>query len=420
MRLPNRNDYVSPRNLSDHAARAAAGRAGSLPPARSNATAPPENRVDPKLAASIQATMKEQFASQAKDPRAFHDLMAKVFGEGYDQNKAESLRQKALAGDFSWLPPVRLLDANTLRGANGAYDARNGVVYIDADLAAKNPKLAAATYVEEAGAHLDTMLNRADSAGDEGEVFRRVLGGENLSTREIASIRAENDHGTIVVDGKEVAVEFWNPFKAVVDGVKAAAGAVKQAVTSTSRRVGGAFMGAVGSVASMFRNTVGGIGKLGENIVGGVKKMTVGFVSKLVKGDVGGAFTSVFQGARDLTFGSTKAVISTAINTVGDTLKIPTHLLPGSIGEKIRDGIDTVKEVAGGITTAMTEVLARLVDVVALPPINFAGRLTTALGDLVTLDFTAFGDSFAGVFTNIPTDFRDRIVGVVDPDGLTD
>jgi hypothetical protein len=417
MNLSIRNDYSANSNLQN--LRNTANATGLQTP-RTVASSPPETQADPKLTASLQSTMKEQFAAQAQDPRAFHDLMAKVYGADYDQNKAEALRQKALAGDFSWLPPVRLLDSATLHGANGAYDAKDGVVYINADLAAKNPKLAAATYVEEAGAHLDTMLNRSDAAGDEGELFRRVMGGEKLSTQEVASIRAENDHGTIVVDGKEVAVEFWNPFKAIKNGVKAAAGAIKQAVTVGAKKVSGAVIGALGGVAKTFATALDGIKGFGENALGGLKKMTIGVVSKLVKGDIGGAFTSMFQGARDLTFGSGKAITSTVINTVGETLKIPTHLLPGGFGEKIRNGIDKATKVTRDIATGVSEVIARIVDIGFLPSFNFVGRLSTALKDLATLNFTGFGDSFAAVFKNLPTDFRDVFTAVTRKEGLTD
>lgn len=216
MNLPIRSAVTSLKNLPQFRGLPAS-RLPALQPPRGNALAPPVPTVDPAKIGALTSTMKEQFAAKAEDPRAFHDLMSSVFGAGYDQQKAESLRQKALAGDFAWLPPVRLIDAATLHGARGAYDAQNGVVYLNAELVATNPKLAASVYVEEAGAHLDVMLNRSDAAGDEGELFRRLIGGEVLSKEAIASIRADDDHGTIVVDGKRVAVEFSTPVGAALD-----------------------------------------------------------------------------------------------------------------------------------------------------------------------------------------------------------
>src|SRR5688572_2732103 len=73
--------------------------------------------------ADVQATFRQQFGELAADPKKFHDTLRTVFGEGYDAKQAESYRQKALAGDFSWLPPVKWVSAETLQGANGAYDS---------------------------------------------------------------------------------------------------------------------------------------------------------------------------------------------------------------------------------------------------------------------------------------------------------
>ena len=75
-----------------------------------------------------------------------------------------------------------------------------GTVLINESL---DPSLAASTFVEEAGHHLDTKLNTQDTQGDEGELFRRILSGEKLSPTQVADIRAENDKGIIKVDGKD-------------------------------------------------------------------------------------------------------------------------------------------------------------------------------------------------------------------------
>jgi hypothetical protein len=48
-------------------------------------------------------------------------------------------------------------------------------------------------YSEEVDAFLDTKLNTSDSIGDEGELFRKLLAGQNLTAEEKAAIRADND-----------------------------------------------------------------------------------------------------------------------------------------------------------------------------------------------------------------------------------
>ena len=168
---------------------------------------------------SPRAAFEERFAALAGDPAAFHALLREVYGDGYDAQAAEALRGRALEGDFDWLPEVRFVGEEVLGGANGAYDADSDTVYIAERL--KGTDLAAETFVEEAGHALDVRLNgAADTAGDEGELFRRLLGGEALSAEDKAAIRAEDDTGTITVDGELRQVEFWGFLKKAVRWVK--------------------------------------------------------------------------------------------------------------------------------------------------------------------------------------------------------
>src|SRR5262245_51852335 len=159
----------------------------------------------------IQEDFKNRFAELAGDPEKFHGLMKEVYGANYDKTAAESFRQKSLSGDFSWLPKIEFQSEQTLQGANGAYDASRNVVYLN-DKFKNDPQKAAEIYSEEVGHFLDTKLNKTDTLGDEGEMFRRLLHGEKLTNAQKAEIRADNDHGVINVNGKQTEVEFWNPF----------------------------------------------------------------------------------------------------------------------------------------------------------------------------------------------------------------
>ena len=186
-------------------------------------------------ARAVQEQFSADFASKAQDPQAFHQLMSQVYGKGYDRKKAEAFRQRALKGDFAWLPKVRFLKDSDISGANGAYDKASGTIYLNEKLA-DQPELAAVTYAEEVGHHLDTELKSEDTAGDEGEMFRRLLGGEELSKSQIAEIRAENDKGTIVVDGKQVEVEFF--LKKVKKKLKKAAKKIAKGPKSLAKSIG--------------------------------------------------------------------------------------------------------------------------------------------------------------------------------------
>ena len=101
---------------------------------------------------SVQDLFKEQFTDKAQDPKEFHAFMKQVFGADYDMQKAEGFRQKALAGDFSWLPKVQYVSDAELGGAHGAYDSASGTVFLNESLKA-NPSLAAQTFVDQPPQH---------------------------------------------------------------------------------------------------------------------------------------------------------------------------------------------------------------------------------------------------------------------------
>ncbi len=164
--------------------------------------------ADDGLFSRVTGVFQNAFGLLASAADEFHGLIETVFGAGYDREVAEELRLQSVEGEFAWLPPIELLDNETLQAANGAFDAEDEVVFLNETLRVDVP-LAAETYVEEVGHFLDLRLNTEDSAGDEGELFRRLLLGEELSDVQIAEIRKEDDTGTITVDGRARRVEFW-------------------------------------------------------------------------------------------------------------------------------------------------------------------------------------------------------------------
>ena len=251
------------------------------------------------LKSKIQEKVKEQFGNLAQDKGKFHETMKKVFGDSYDVSKAEAFRQSALKGQFSWLPPMRFVDNESLGGANGAYNKKENMIYINENLK-NNLELAASTYAEEAGHGLDVHLNTSDTVGDEGEMFRRVLAGEKLSASQIQAIRNENDKGTITVDGKKVEVEFF--LGKIAKGIgKLAKGAAKAVV---------------------------GVGKGIVKSTVGLVKANVGFVSNLARGNFKGAFSSLAKGVFH--------GVNLASNFVGGGIG---GLLRGGIGNLLRGGI---------------------------------------------------------------------------------
>jgi hypothetical protein len=142
--------------------------------------APQTPPTGPEQTAILQAqkSFQDQFGKLASDKNKFHSLMKEVYGANYDATAAEGFRQRAVKGDYSWLPKIEFKSDAVLRGGNGAYDSSRNVVYIN-DKYVQDPARAAKVYAEEVGHFLDTKLNKTDTPGDEGELFRKLLAGKN-------------------------------------------------------------------------------------------------------------------------------------------------------------------------------------------------------------------------------------------------
>lgn len=297
-----------------------------------------QNIVEPWLKITAQHLFIEKFSQKAANPGEFHQFMQKVFGETYDKAEAEKFRKKALSGDFSWLPNVEFLDDETLQGANGAYDAQKKIVYLKESLK-NNADLAAETFLEEAGHFLDDQLNEVDTQGDEGEMFRRILGNEVLSVSQIAEIREEDDRGIITVNGRAVQVEFWNPFKAVAKVVKKAV----KTVVKVAKKVGGAVKPVVRAVAKVAKT----VGKTVKQVV---KQVVIKPVKAIAKG-VGRTVVGVVR-----TIGSSIKIAKSSFSLfksiiTGDKrgMAMGWINLYGSVGQFFGNVGGTFLDVVGGI-----------------------------------------------------------------------
>jgi len=359
-------------------------------------------QCDAAQAQQVQDAFKQEFAAKAADPKEFDAVMQQVFGDRYDRALAEQFRQQALAGDFSFLPEVKFVDAATLQGGNGAYNAEEGVIYINRELAASDPAKAAQVFVEEAGAHLDAKLNTVDTQGDEGEMFRRLLAGEQLSAGQVAAIRADDDRGTITVDGKQVQVEFWFG-EDIVDAVGDAGKAIGKAAGDVVDAVGGAAGDVVDHVGNAARNVVYSVGDAvkatGMGLIDGVGSFMQGFAldffggtfMNLVQGRFGDAWESMARGVDKMIFQAPRRVMNGLLEGAGHTLKTMTWILPDKVGgEFARDvidrGVDSVRTVANGVVDIVRNV--------ALLPARIVGDFTHDIGE--ALKHWARGDIGGG------------------------
>jgi len=167
----------------------------------------PQNWQPSNTGSSIDSDFRSSFTALAAEPDAFHQFIQQVYGDALSAMNAERLRQQTLKGDFSWLPKVEYVGSQSLQGANGAYHSDSSTIFINEDIAGTD--LARQTFIEEVGHHIDTLSGKSDTTGDEGEMFRRLLAGENLSATDLAAIRREDDSANIIVNGEVITVEFY-------------------------------------------------------------------------------------------------------------------------------------------------------------------------------------------------------------------
>ena len=137
-------------------------------------------------------------------------LLAPAFGDGFDGQKLSFLTQNWLENDFSNLPEIEILSGIKLNGANGAFSQATNRIYISQDYLIDNFSSTEAIvnlFLEEFGHFIDREINEIDSTGDEGKIFAEIAQGQNLSVEQLQALQAEDDSGTIEIDGETVLVE---------------------------------------------------------------------------------------------------------------------------------------------------------------------------------------------------------------------
>jgi hypothetical protein len=62
--------------------------------------------------------------------------------------------------------------------------------------------------IEEIGHYLDSRIHPGgDAAGDEGEIFSKLVRGVNISAAEYVTLINEDDHATIILNNQPVTIE---------------------------------------------------------------------------------------------------------------------------------------------------------------------------------------------------------------------
>ncbi len=143
-----------------------------------------------------------------QDP-AFRNKMNTAFGDLWNIEAATLLIQNLAIGQA--LPNIQITSASTLNGAMGTYATADQTIYLSQDFLtaqADRPEAIERVLLEELGHYIDTQINPVDALGDEGAIFASLVLGQALSSAQLASLKVENDNGSITVNGVTKAVEF--------------------------------------------------------------------------------------------------------------------------------------------------------------------------------------------------------------------
>ena len=133
--------------------------------------------------------------------------MGTAFGL-YNQDSANPILTDWAQNNFTNTPHIELVFGQNF---NGAFAKENNTIYLSQEFVAANQDNVGAVtgvLVEEVGHSLDSQINVQDAAGDEGDIFSRLLRGQSISAGELVSLKAEDDTATININGKDTAVEM--------------------------------------------------------------------------------------------------------------------------------------------------------------------------------------------------------------------
>ncbi|MEH2461855.1 DUF4214 domain-containing protein [Nostoc sp.] len=141
-----------------------------------------------------------------------HEILGVSFGVNYNHSIADSLLNQFAQKNFTEAPHVELISGQPF---NGAYAHENNTIYLSQEFVADhlgNADAIKGVLLEEFGHYLDSRINVQDAAGDEGDIFSRLVRGERISGEELSALKIEDDHANILLNGKVLSIEQqWIP-----------------------------------------------------------------------------------------------------------------------------------------------------------------------------------------------------------------
>jgi Ca2+-binding RTX toxin-like protein/pimeloyl-ACP methyl ester carboxylesterase len=136
-------------------------------------------------------------------------IMGTAFGL-YNQESANQILTAWARNNFTNTPHIELVFGQNF---NGAYAKDNNTIYLSGEfLGANKDNIEAVTgvLVEEVGHYLDSQINVQDAAGDEGDIFSRLVQGESISEGELLGLKNEDDTGIIFINNQPISIEQQN------------------------------------------------------------------------------------------------------------------------------------------------------------------------------------------------------------------
>ncbi len=152
-----------------------------------------------------------EYLSQFRFDAGYTQKLETAFGNDFNRSVANQIFDKLAQGDFSGIPTIEIVNRNDINGANGAFAIATGKIYLAADFISQNAQNVNAVVdvlLEEYGHYVDARINTKDAAGDEGDIFARLVQGDSLSQQELAVLRAEDDTAKVTLDGQVVEIEM--------------------------------------------------------------------------------------------------------------------------------------------------------------------------------------------------------------------
>ncbi|BAY22952.1 hypothetical protein NIES2100_27160 [Calothrix sp. NIES-2100] len=136
------------------------------------------------------------------------EILGVAFGQDYQKELAAQILQHLAQNDFTNTPDIQLVSSQSF---NGAYAKSTNTIYLSQKFVADNLGnigTVKGVLLEEFGHYIDSQINVKDAAGDEGDIFSRLVQGESISGGELLSLKAEDDTANITLNGQAISIEM--------------------------------------------------------------------------------------------------------------------------------------------------------------------------------------------------------------------